>query len=233
MPALQIATWWAEGPWGLKQVVAGLADDWLSWSTGQGWLTIVMKHRSGKCNSLQESLVHCRPCHLWRHPLSLASDLKTQVAESARCNVTGAKQEAFSIQVPATLGSWGRGGWRPPTLPPIQCLAPHCIQGQPHALCPSEVALHHSDQPPLFPLSLCYFMANSHHEFEALFLLHCWVPTGLFRFPVTPNIHHHDVLWEPWPVFCTEAKQHPDEKRTWTTNGLKQFAIETTWELPR
>lgn len=39
------------------------------------------------------------------------------------------------------------------------------------------------------------------------------------------NTHHHDIHSESPPIFCTEARQPPDEKRKWTTSSLKQSAL--------
>ena len=130
--------------------------------------------------------------------------------------------------------SWchnGWGDWRPPTLPPIQRLDPCCCIYVPT---PCPVPLRGGIAPTVIsPLSFYSLFAISWQTyFEALFSFHAEHPLA----HQIPCDSQHSSLWYPLGVLtslCTEAKQRPDKKRTWTTNGLKYSAVETTWGLPR
>lgn len=84
---------------------------------------------------------------------ALATELRTQAAESSRLNVTWAKREASPCKataLPQTCRCGSEEAGDGPQGLPHSAWIRAVFKHQPHALCPSEVA--YSDQP-LFPPS--------------------------------------------------------------------------------
>lgn len=187
-----IHSWWQPSKrgmtgWGTPRVRAG--------GSRTCWWLVVMKPRSGKCNSLQASSIHGGPLfsdttHFW--PRTWRHKLQNWQTVTAK--------EASSIQVPSALGVVGSG-----RLETIHIAPSHSAPGSmlylsanPRPVA-SEVALPNLDQSPLFPL--CYLTENS---------LWGFVFTS-FRFPVTRNIRHHDIH----PLGISTSLSHRSQTTLW------------------
>lgn len=92
---------YAEEPWGLEQVAAGLADNWLSRGLGLG----------------NASSVHCRPLSSLTPSTSSGWDLKTQLQNLANWMWRG-QNKHLPFKNSLVWLSWDPGSWRPSALSP-------------------------------------------------------------------------------------------------------------------
>lgn len=176
----------------VRQMVAGVSDNWLSWSPGLGNGTLAISFPV--------------PCILFPRTPSTSSGQGSEDSSSRVQHTEYDLAKTRSIlQDNSALGrhnGWSSHQW-PPTLP-----GSVLYECQPHAPALREGTPLQGSLP-VFLLSLCLF----HGQLTWRLCFHFVLSTHWLRLPVIPKYLHH-MYWESWLVL--HRSQYPDKERTLT-----------------